>query len=185
MYKFKEVIMRRCLIALLIVGFVLISPDQVRADIKQGTTELAIFGNWTGIKFQEGAAGSADYEDSGALAVGLGYFYTREIEFGLHGMGNWSKDLDLYSFGGNVKYHFTPNLTTVPYVGAQLNYAVYDSYAENGEGMMYGPLAGIKYFVSRSVSIFFEYQYQMYDGDIHDIVDDAHSIFVGIIFKIE
>lgn len=51
--------------------------------------------------------------------------------------------------------------------------------------MMYGPLAGIKYFVSRLVSIFFEYQYQIYDGDVHDIVDNTHSIFVGIIFKIE
>ncbi|MCJ7673556.1 MAG: hypothetical protein MUO33_00205 [Sedimentisphaerales bacterium] len=50
---------------------------------------------------------------------------------------------------------------------------------------MYGPLAGVRYFVSRSVSIFFEYQYQIYDGGINDIVEDAHSIFVGILFRIE
>jgi len=175
--------MRRYLVPLLVVAFGLIAS--ANADIKQGTTEIAIFGNWTSIKFQSGAAGDADSEDVGALAVGLGYFHTREIEFGIHGIGNWSKDLDLYSFGGSVKYHFTPDLTTVPYVGAQLNYATYDSYTENGDGMMYGPVAGIKYFVSRSVSIFFEYQYQMYDGDVHDIVENAHSIFVGIVFKIE
>ena len=177
--------MRDCLITLLVVAIGLVSPDRARADIKQGTTEIAIFGNWTGINFQSGAAGSADYEDSGALAVGLGYFHTREIEFGLHGIGNWSKDLDLYSFGGNVKYHFTPALTTVPYAGGQLNYATYDSYMRDEHGIMYGPLAGIRYFVSRSISIFFEYQYQIYDGGIDEIVKDAHSIFVGILFKIE
>jgi len=173
------------LVALLIVGFGLISPDQVSADIKKGTTELAIFGNWTGIKFQSGAAGDADSEDSGALAVGLGYFHTREIEFGLHGIGTWSKDFDLYSLGGSVKYHFTPDLTTVPYAGGQLNYATYDSYVGDEQGIMYGPLAGVKCFVSRSVSIFFEYQYQIYSGGINDIVKDAQSIFLGIIFNIE
>jgi hypothetical protein len=167
------------------VSFGLICPDHVGADIKKGTTDLAIFGNWSGIKFQKGAAGDADYEDFGTLAVGLGYFHTREIEFGVHGIGTWSKDLDLYSFGGNVKYHFTPDLTTVPYAGGQVNYAIYDSYMGDEQGMMYGPLAGVKYFVSRSVSIFFEYQYQIYDGNINDIIEDAHSIFVGIIFKIE
>ncbi|MCJ7673555.1 MAG: hypothetical protein MUO33_00200 [Sedimentisphaerales bacterium] len=104
--------MRRCLVVLLIVGFGLIGS--ANADIKKGATELAIFGNWTGINFESGAAGDADYEDSGALAVGLGYFHTRQIEFGVHGMGNWSKDLDLYSFGGNVKYHFTPDLRLFP-----------------------------------------------------------------------
>lgn len=175
--------MRRCLVVLLIVGFGLIGS--ANADIKKGATELAIFGNWTGINFESDAAGDADYEDSGALAVGLGYFHTRQIEFGVHGMGNWSKDLDLYSFGGNVKYHFTPDLTTVPYAGGQLNYAVYDSYRRDEQGIMYGPLAGVRYFVSRSVSIFFEYQYQIYDGGINDIVEDAHSIFVGILFRIE
>lgn len=175
--------MRYCLLTLLVVAYG--SIGSANADIKKGATELAIFGNWTGIKFESGAAGDADSEDSGALAVGLGYFHTREIEFGVHGMGNWSKDLDLYSFGGNVKYHFTPDLTTVPYAGGQLNYAVYDSYRCDEQGIMYGPLAGVRYFVSRSVSIFFEYQYQIYDGGINDIVEDAHSIFVGILFKIE
>lgn len=175
--------MRDCLITLLVVALSLIGTAS--ADIRQGTTELAIFGNWTGINFQKGAAGSADYEDAGALAVGLGYFHTREIEVGLHGIGNWSKDLDLYSFGGSVKYHFTPDLTTVPYAGGQLNYAVCDTYGRDEEGIMYGPLAGIKYFVSRSVSIFFEYQYQIYDGSIGDIVEDTHSLFLGIVFKIE
>ena len=175
--------MRRYFVLLLIVAFGLIASAD--ADIRQGTTELAVFGNWSGVKFQSGVAGDADYEDFGTLAVGLGYFHTREIEFGVHGIGTWSKDLDLYSFGGNVKYHFTPDLTTVPYVGGQVNYAIYDSYIGDEQGMMYGPLAGVKYFVSRSVSIFFEYQYQIYDGNINDIIEDAHSIFVGIIFKIE
>ncbi len=175
--------MRCCLVTLLVVAFGLIGT--ANADIKQGTTEIAVFGNWTGINFESGAAGDADHEDSGALAVGLGYFHTREIEFGLHGIGNWSKDLDLYSLGGNVKYHFTPDLTTVPYAGAQLNYSCYDSYRRDEQGIMYGPLAGVRYFVSRSVSIFFEYQYQIYDGSIDEIVKDAHSIFVGILFKIE
>ena len=78
--------MRRCLVVLLIVGFGLIGS--ANADIKKGATELAIFGNWTGINFESGAAGDADYEDSGALAVGLGYFHTRQIEFGVHGMGD-------------------------------------------------------------------------------------------------
>jgi hypothetical protein len=166
------------LVVLLIVGFG--SIGSANADIKKGATELAIFGNVTSIKFEDGGT-----EDAGALAAGLGYFHTRQIEFGVHGMGNWSKDLDLYSFGGNVKYHFTPDLTTVPYAGGQLNYAVYDSYRREEQGIMYGPLAGVRYFVSRSVSIFFEYQYQIYDGAINDIVEDAHSIFVGILFRIE
>jgi hypothetical protein len=175
--------MIRCLVPLFLSAFTLVAS--ANADIKQGTTELAIFGNLTSINFEDGAAGDADSEDTGALAVGLGYFHTREIEVGLHAIGNWSKDLDLYNVGGNVKYHFTPDLTSIPYVGGQLNYASYDSYRRDEQGIMYGPLAGVRYFVSRSVSIFFEYQYQIYDGDVDEIIEDAHSLFLGILFKIQ
>lgn len=99
--------MRYCLLTLLVVAYG--SIGSANADIKKGATELAIFGNVTSIKFEDGGT-----EDAGALAVGLGYFHTRQVEFGVHGMGNWSKDLDLYSFGGNVKYHFTPDLRLFP-----------------------------------------------------------------------
>jgi hypothetical protein len=168
--------MRHGSITFLVMAFGLIGT--ANADIKQGMGELAIFGNLNHANF-----GHGDSEDMGALAVGLGYFHTREIEFGLQGMGNWSRNLDLYSFGGNVKYHFTPDLTTVPYAGAHLNYGWYNSYTRKEEGLMYGPLAGIRYFVSRSVSIFVEYQYQIYDGNIGDVVEDAHCLFLGILFK--
>lgn len=175
--------MGRCLLALLIVGS--ISVGNVRADIRQGTTELAVFGNFSTVNFEKGAAGDADSEQLGAFALGLGYFHTREIEVSVHGIGNWSKDLDLYNFGGSVKYHFTPDLTGVPYAGVQLNYSHYRSYWGNENGLMYGPVAGMRYFVSRSVSIFFEYQYQIYDGGIDDAVEDAHALFLGMVFKIE
>jgi len=175
--------MRCCLVALLLVAFGLI--DSGNADIRRGTSELAIFGNLSTVNFEDGAAGDADSDEFGALAVGLGYFHTREIEFGLHGIGNWSKDLDLYNLGGSVKYHFTPDLTGIPYVGAQLNYSYYRSYWGNENGVMYGPVAGMRYFVSRSVSIFFEYQYQIYDGNVGDVIEDAHALFLGMMFKVE
>jgi hypothetical protein len=150
------------------------------AAVRRGITELTVFGNLTSVNFENGGS-----EDFLTLAFGSGYFHSDEVEVGVQAIVSESSDLDLYSLGGNVKYHFTPGLTTIPYVGGQLNYSFCELGRRDEGGVMYGPVTGIRYFVSESTSIFFEYQYQIYDGSIDDIVDDAHSLFVGVLFKFE
>lgn len=170
--------MRRLLTAILLVAFPLIGSAD--AAIRRGITELAIFGNLTSINLENDGS-----EDLVTLALGSGYFHSDEVEVGAQAIASESEDLDLYSLGGNVKYHFTPQLTTIPYVGGQLNYSLCELRGRDEDGFMYGPVMGVRYFVSESTSIFFEYQYQIYDGSIDDIVDDAHSLFIGILFKFE
>ena len=45
---------------------------------------------------------------------------------------------------------------------------------------MWGPLAGIKLEMNQNKCLFAEYQYQLYDGGVGSIVDDAHALLVGI-----
>lgn len=166
--------MRRFLILILILTFTW--AGTVCASAKKGDTELSIYGTYMHQNYK-----CEDSEDNTMVAASVGHFLSDEIEIGVTGMGSWSSDISLYAIGGNAKYFFLTQSTTVPYVGGQLLYATYEN-GEDYDGLMYGPLGGLKFYVSEKTSLFLEYQYQLYSGDAGDYIDDAHMVLLGISF---
>ncbi len=112
-------------------------------------------------------------------------------------------DVDLYGLGGGVKYHFMPTNQWVPYIGAQVLWVDADVDAdftvtfEEGEGtttetggeslsadgVLWGPVAGLRYELNAYNDFFVEYQYHMWSGDIDEVIDDGHGLFVGLIHQ--
>jgi len=44
-------------------------------------------------------------------------------------------------------------------------------------------LAGIKFYMNESTSLFVEYQYQLFGGDVGDEIDNITAIMAGISWK--
>ena len=102
------------------------------------------------------------------------------LEFDIDGI---SSETESYDLGGTVKYHFMTESTTVPYVGGQIAVSLMSSDDYDETGMMYGPLVGAKFFMNESTSLFIEYQYRIYGGDVGDIFEDGHALIGGISWK--
>jgi hypothetical protein len=45
------------------------------------------------------------------------------------------------------------------------------------------PRAGLLYTLNRANNLFAEYQYQIWDGDIGDALDEGHMVLLGIEHK--
>ena len=153
------------------------------AAVQQGDTELDALGGWMS---QNGKDGFTDV-DALFVSAAIGYFVTDNIQVGAVAMGSWleigSEDIDIYGIGGRAKYHFMPTNQWVPYVGGQLLWANADIAGEDVDGMLWGPVAGLRYELNAYNDFFVEYQYHLWDGDISDAIDDGHALFVGLIHQ--
>ena len=167
--------MKKILVLTIIIGFVF--AVNAKAAVRQGDDEISIFGNYIGVESETGGK-----EDTYGGGLGVSHFYSDTTSAGLQGIGSWSSDVDLYLAGGNLKYHFMPSSCTVPYVGVQANYG-YTSNSDSSDGFMWGPVAGIKFFMDERTSLFAEYQYQIYDGGLKDSIDDSDAVLVGLSWK--
>ena len=113
-------------------------------------------------------------------------------------------EINVYGLGAGVKYHFMPTNQWVPYIGAQVFWVnvemdvtgtrtvVDGEETDTGsgslvdsddDGMLWGPVAGMRYELNAYNDFFVEYQYHIWDGDIGDILDDGHLLFVGLIHQ--
>ena len=149
------------------------------------------------VQVSVGAFGSWNEVD-----LGDGYVFYEE-----EGEGELQADdieINLYGLGAGVKYHFMPTNQWVPYIGAQVFWvnvemdwggtatvvegeetttdsgSIVDS---DDDGMLWGPVAGMRYELNAYNDFFVEYQYHIWDGDIGDILDDGHLLFVGLIHQ--
>ena len=121
---------------------------------------------------------------------GISYFLTNAQSVGLRCGGEFSEDNKTseteFNIGGIFKYHFfEENSSIIPYAGVQLNYWFNRTRLEHESscdkhGLMYGPVLGIKWFTSESVSIFTEYQPRFFGGEIRDFIDMKNSVFMGV-----
>ena len=167
-----------------ILVFVLIGIAD--AGVKQGDMEISVATAWQRLNFEPGIGGFS--LDGAATALGLGYFLTNELEVGLSATGMWISiddiglDLGAYNVGANLKYHLLTEGTIVPYAGMQACYSFTEIMGPDFDGIMWGPLGGVKFFVSESTSIFVEYQYQLFGGNIGTVFEDGHEILVGLSF---
>ena len=153
--------MKRILMLTVVVALVLIGTTN--AAVKEGDTEVALYGNWQKLNAEGG--GSLDIT---TIAGSLGYFVTDELELSL--VGNWwelsadGDDVTMWGIGGNAKYHFMTDSTTVPYVGGQFLYEDVDLFGGSADGYLYGPLAGVKFFMNDSTNLFVEYSIRFLEG---------------------
>jgi predicted porin len=174
--------MKRGLVVLSVVGLVFASVAS--ASVQQGDTELDFLG---GFLTQNGKDGAADI-DALFVSAALGYFFTDNIQGQVVAMGAWTEaggvDNDIYGFGVRGKYHFMPTNQWVPYVGAQLLWVEVDAEGgADGDGMLWGPVLGLRYELNANNDFFVEYQYHMWEGDAGDAIDDGHGLFVGLIHQ--
>ncbi len=179
--------MKRWLI-LCMVGCVAVT-GAANAAVQQGDTELDALGAWM---MQNGAD---DFEDIDVffLSAGIGYFVTDNVQVQGAALGAWTdisgEDLDIWAIGGRAKYHFMPTNQWVPYIGGQVMWANADvdsaelEIDDDIDGVLWGPVAGLRYELNAYNDFFVEYQYHMWSGDIDDVIDDGHGLFVGLVHQ--
>ena len=46
--------------------------------------------------------------------------------------------------------------------------------------MMWGPLAGLRFSIADTTSLFVEYQWQLYSGEAKSFIEESSSILVGL-----
>jgi len=196
--------MTRCLVWVIVASLIFVGVAS--ASVKQGDTELDLLAGFTA---QNGAKNSPDF--SAWFASGaLGYFLTDNLQVQAAVMAALTStempasagdvDVNLWALGGRAKWHFMPTNQLVPYVGAQLLWVNADVDGLDGamstvlgvtvtgndgssDGSLWGPLVGARYELNENNDAYVEYQYQVWEGDIAHVLDDGHSIFVGIIHQ--
>ena len=178
--------MKRWLI-LFVVGCLAVA-GAANAAVQQGDTELDALGAWMTQNGEDG--GDVDiffFEVLHDLGRKVGYFVTDNVQVQGAALGAWTEiddsDTDIWAIGGRVKYHFMPTNQWVPYIGAQVMWANFDADDEDGDGVLWGPLLGLRYELNAYNDFFVEYQYHMWSGDIDDVLDDGHGLFVGLIHQ--
>ncbi len=179
--------MKRWLI-LLSVGC-LAFAGAANASVQKGDTSIEALGGFLTENSATAGGGSVDvWFGSGAV----GYFVTDNIQVSGVGLLSYidygsGSDLTIWGIGGRAKYHFMPTNQYVPYVGGQILWASVDTGTDDPEsqqdGMLYGPLVGLRYELNAMNDFFVEYQYHIWGGDIDSTLEDGHGLFVGIVHQ--
>ncbi len=190
--------MKRGLILLSVVS--LAFAGVASASVQQGDTELDFLGGF----LSENGDGDTGDIDSFFLSAALGYFFTDNIQGQFAAMGAWTSfdssdadvDVDVYGLGVRGKYHFMPTNQWVPYIGLQLFWASVDVSASgeadvedaDTDGIMWGPVLGLRYELNANNDFYVEYQYHIWELDApsdwdNDILDDGHALLVGLIHQ--
>ncbi len=180
--------MKRGLMVLSLLGVLV--GGVATASVQKGDTELDALGGF----IMENGEDDAPDTDVWFVSASLGYFLTDNIRVGA--VGAWTSvsfdvgggigdvDEDVWAIGGNVKYHFMPTNQWVPYVGAQVLWANADIdiviEETDVDGILWGPVVGLRYELNANNDFFAEYQYHLWTGDLGDFFNDGHAIFVGI-----
>jgi len=159
------------------------------AAVQKGDTEIELLGGWANINFDVGG----DIDVYGLMGS-VGYFVTDAIQISGAAMGVWidtpvaGADLDIYGLGIRGKYHFMTDQKAVPYVGGQLFYATFQpGVGPDVDGIVWGPVVGLRYELNEMNDLFVEYQLLMFEEDFDDPammgLDDSNLIIFGIVHQ--
>ncbi len=163
----------------------LVFASAANAAVEQGDTQIELLGGYLTENLTDDAGGG----DISALFImgGLGYFLTDNIQVGAVGMyanlDDGSDDVDVYGVGAAGKVHFMTTNQLVPYAGAQILWANYDDGTTDGDGVLWGPVAGLRYELNAYNDFFVEGQYHIWAGDIDMALDDGFGIFLGLLHQ--
>jgi opacity protein-like surface antigen len=134
-----------------VLAALLIAAAPASAAVKEGDKEISVYGAVTSIDV-EGfnvtlvtvqLAGGVFINDSAQLG---GSITTQSSD--AEGETSTSRTL-----AGFFKFHFNTKETTVPYVGFQAGQTTVEFGSDSESAVSYGPLAGIKFFVSENLSV--------------------------------
>ncbi len=186
--------MKRGLMLLSVLSLVL--AGTAGASVQQGDTELELLGSFLTENSDEGGA---DFDAWFAMGS-FNYFVTDNLQIGVSGLiletetdftasspvGSYSVDVDLYAIGVRGKWHFMPTNQWVPYVGLQALWA--DASIDDSvglldtalEGLLWGPLVGLRFELNANNDFFAEYQYHLWEDDLRQGFDDGHALVFGI-----
>ncbi len=163
----------------------LVFAGAASAEVKKGDVLLDFLAGWTQQNFTDDAGGG-DISVFFAAAR-PGYALTDNIRVaGVGAVVDVSNGVDttVWAIGGSAQYVFMPANTLNPYIGVQIAYASADlGIGSDVDGVLWGPLVGVLYTLNRANNLFLEYEYQLWSGDIGDVLDDGHMIVVGIEHK--
>jgi outer membrane protein with beta-barrel domain len=181
------------------------------AAVQQGDTELEAQGTWM-MQNSAGRPSTANDLpgidiDALFVSAGIGYFLSDNLQVGAVAMGMWTSfdveavagsstdyQVDMYGIGAKAKYHFMPTNQWVPYVGGQVMWANADidldlaagatsPWDGDIDGVLWGPILGLRYELNAYNDFFVEYQYHLWTGDIDELLDDGHGLFLGLVHQ--
>ncbi|MBP8304103.1 MAG: hypothetical protein KBE04_08250 [Phycisphaerae bacterium] len=168
--------------AVLVFMVALMLAGTAGASVMKGDTEIDALGGFTSIS---GADSAADM-DALFLMGRYGYFITNEIQVAAVGMyANISNgdDVDIFAVGAAGKYHFTTDKQWVPYVGGQVLWGSVDFGGSDGDGLIFGPIGGVRYEMTPTTDLFIEGWYQFFEGDLGDAMDDMFAVMAGFVHQ--
>jgi len=172
--------MKRTMILLSMAALLL--AGTVSAAVKQGDMEVDALAGYT----QVSAEGGGDV-DALFLTGRVGYFVTNNVQVAGVGMGAWidagGTDVSLYAIGASGKFCFTPDKQWVPYVGGQILWGTADLGGATTDGMIYGPLGGVRFECTPTTDLFIEGQYNFFGGDLGDSLDNMILVMVGFVHQ--
>jgi len=167
------------------------------AAVQKGDTEVELLGGWANINADAGA----DVDIYGLMSS-IGYFVTDAIQVSGTAMGMWidapgaAFDMDIYGLGVKGKYHFMTDQKAVPYVGGQLLWTrIEPGVGNSADGLVWGPVAGLRFELNETNDLFVEYQYLMFEDDFDSTgiplgnlanlggLDDSNLILFGIVHQ--
>lgn len=188
--------MKRSLVLLVVAS--LVFAGVASAAVQKGETEINLAGSFVSTNGANNAVASNESaNDSTLWSVDgfFGYFLTDNIEVGLGANGQWinfgsgatEQRRSAYGLGPVVKYNFMPTNLWVPYIGAQAQWEWSDDQgglrtAASGwkDGLMYGPLAGVRFELNANNDFIVEYQYRLFAGELSDLYDSSSAVLIGI-----
>jgi hypothetical protein len=169
--------MKKCTLVLVPILLLAVTAS---AAVQPSGREISIFGIYMHAPLKQDL-GSSDGWGGG---IGISEFCTNEISVGIQGWHTCLNDGLMTEAGVNAKYHFCPMDEVTPYVGGIVNY-VYQtttSWGPHRDGIMFAPLVGLRCSVADKTSLFVEYQWQQYCGEVRDIINESSAFFVGLAY---
>jgi hypothetical protein len=176
--------MKRSLVVLSLVSLVL--AGVASAEVKKGDVQIDFLGGWT----QQNLANSDGHISVYFGAVRPGYALTDNIR--VSGVAAAAKvtamgtDTTIWALGASAEYVFMPTNILNPYIGGEIAWASADTDAVGGgnaDGLLFAPRGGVLFTLNPTNNLFAEYQYQMYTGDLADVVQNGNMILLGIEHK--
>lgn len=137
-----------------VLAALLIAAAPASAAVKEGDKEIAVYGSMQSIKIELG--GETATLNVLTLQLTGGFFVSDAAQVGgSFTQQTFSNDFTVTNrmVGGFFKFHFNPKETVVPYVGAQVGLTTTEFEGESDSSTSYGPLGGIKFFISENLSV--------------------------------
>jgi len=178
--------MKRSLVVLSLVS--LVFAGVASAEVKKGDVMLDFLAGWTQQNFADDAGDISVF--FGAVRPGIALTDNIRVA-GVAAVADVSSDIidtTVWAVGASAEYVFMPANTLNLYIGGQVAWASADFDipgigGDNVDGLLWGPRGGLLYTLNRANNLFVEYQYQIWSGDLEDLLEDGHMVLLGIEHK--